>query len=478
MAVNGAARRPLDRRIEIPLLVGLAVGGGLLAGWSAARHDPVILLVVTLAGPVILLAARSLWFLLAALVGAMTLLPFFVLPISVGGANPTLFEVLGFGLAGGYLAVLLIDRRERLMTRAPVAAWLVFGGYLVFVFVLGSRFGASAELARLFLRFGLALGLFWVTLQLVRSRAEAGRLVGWIVSGAALAAALGLALYAGGAQFTYRVLIRLVPYGYPDTRVVRWIEDNPANPMRLTGTGIDPNAFGGMLMLGFVLAVGLAFSRERPLPRGLLWAAIAVTGLGVLLTYSRGAWIGSALGAGIIIWFRARWLAPLGLLGAAGALAAGLGSDFVARLEAGLRLRDEATRMRLDEYENALRIIREHPWFGIGFGDAPSPEFGVGVSSIYLLIAEQAGLVGLAAFLLVVGLIMARGWLAFRRGGDDLVLTVGAALIAALTVGLVDHYFINIRFVHLVALFWILAGLLFALAEMDLAPAGEKREAG
>src|SRR5690606_40706486 len=102
---------------------------------------------------------------------------------------------------------------------------------------------------------------------------------------------------------------------------------------------------------------GLAFSREKPLPVVLIWAAIALTGLGVLLTYSRGAWVGSAVGAGIIVWFRARWLVPLGLLGALAALVAGLGGGFVARFEAGLRLQDPATRMRLDEYENALRKI-------------------------------------------------------------------------------------------------------------------------
>lgn len=465
-------------RAKTALLIALVVAGGVLAGWGAARGDPVLVLVIALAAPLMLAGLRSLWLLFAVLIGALTMLPFFVLPVSAGGASPTLFEVLGLALVGGYAAVLLIDRRERLVARGPVVAWLLFGGYLVFVFVLGSRFGAGAELTRLFLRFGLALALFWLTVQLVRSRAEASRLAGWIVGGTALAAALGLVLYAGGVEFTHRMLLRLVPYGYPDTRVVRWIEDNPANPMRLTGTGIDPNAFGGMLMLGFVLAVGLAFSREKPLPVVLIWAAIALTGLGVLLTYSRGAWVGSAVGAGIIVWFRARWLVPLGLLGALAALVAGLGGGFVARFEAGLRLQDPATRMRLDEYENALRIIREHPWFGIGFGDAPSPEFGVGVSSIYFLIAEQAGLVGLAAFLILVGVIAMRGWRAFRRSDDDLILAVGAALAAALTVGLVDHYFINIRFVHLVALFWILAGLLFALSEMDLAPAGQKGEAG
>jgi hypothetical protein len=41
-----------------------------------------------------------------------------------------------------------------------------------------------------------------------------------------------------------------------------------------------------------------------------------------------------------------------------------------------------------------------------------------------------------------------------------------AALVAMLTVGLVDHYFFNIRFPHMAALFWIVGGLIVALTRL------------
>jgi O-antigen ligase len=125
-----------------------------------------------------------------------------------------------------------------------------------------------------------------------------------------------------------------------------------------------------------------------------------------------------------------------------------------------------------------LAIIRAHPWFGIGFGDAPSPDFGVGVSSIYLLIAEQTGLVGLALFGLFSSVVLWRAWHAFRATDDDLLLTAGAAFAAALTVGLVDHYFFNMRFVHTVGLFWIVVGVVVALAGLMEAQAGTRGDLG
>ncbi|MGH9174022.1 MAG: O-antigen ligase family protein, partial [Vicinamibacterales bacterium] len=131
----------------------------------------------------------------------------------------------------------------------------------------------------------------------------------------------------------------------------------------------------------------------------------------------------------------------------------------------GFTLQDPATRLRIDEYRNALAIIREHPWFGVGFGDAPSIELQTGVSSIYLTIAERAGIVGLLVFLVTVAVI---GWRGLQRSrvpdeSGDLCLAFTAALAAALTVGLVDHYFFNPQFPQMAMLFWVVCGAIVGL---------------
>ena len=53
-----------------------------------------------------------------------------------------------------------------------------------------------------------------------------------------------------------------------------------------------------------------------------------------------------------------------------------------------------------------------------------------------------------------------------------MMLALLAALASAMTVGIFDHYFFNITFPHMTALFWIVCGIILALSKPV---AGEKR---
>ena len=83
--------------------------------------------------------------------------------------------------------------------------------------------------------------------------------------------------------------------------------------------------------------------------------------------------------------------------------------------------------------------------------------------------------VGLLVFLIAVGVIVWRGLRASLRESEDededLALCYTAALVAALVVGLVDHYFFNPQFPHMVTLFWVLAGAIVAI----VSPLGYER---
>jgi hypothetical protein len=55
-----------------------------------------------------------------------------------------------------------------------------------------------------------------------------------------------------------------------------------------------------------------------------------------------------------------------------------------------------------------------------------------------------------------------------------LLVGLQAAVLAALVAGLFDHYFFNLRFPHMVALFWLLLGLL--VTATGLAKSVERQE--
>lgn len=449
------------------LLAFLALAFGALAGLTLARMGPLHALVLVAMPLGLVIYLRSVWVSFAAVLGVVFLLPYAVIPFSTPAGTPALIEVAAFGSLAIVLAVVVCDRRMSLPSSPIVVAWLGFGGFFVFAFMLGYGRGYTPQTMHDFGKFALAYAMFLVTLVLVRRRADAVVVLRLLLAGSILAGGLAVMLYAGGPGVTERALVRLVPYGYPGSRIVRYIEDDPARPMRAVGTGVDPNSFGGLMMVGLILAAGQFLSRKPVVSRWLSGTAGGLAGLAVLLTYSRGAWVGAAAGIGLILLFRRRWLLPpLGLAGMAG-IALGLGSGFVERLWLGFTLQDPATKLRLQEYQNALAIIRRHPLFGVGFGDAGAIDLQEGVSSTYLTVASIAGLIGLALFLLVTGWVVLSALVRLVRSREtetsDLLLTLTAAFAGMLTVGLVDHYLFNIRFPHMAALFWIVAGLIVAI---------------
>jgi O-antigen ligase len=86
------------------------------------------------------------------------------------------------------------------------------------------------------------------------------------------------------------------------------------------------------------------------------------------------------------------------------------------------------------------------------------------VSNVYLLIAEEMGLIGLRSFLLVMGVFFAyarRAWRRMERDSDlePILLGLAGALLGAMVGGLVDHYFFNLGFPHSVPPFLAVCGL-------------------
>src|SRR4029079_7794170 len=132
--------------------------------------------------------------------------------------------------------------------------------------------------------------------NLLRERRDVERFATAIVAGGALSAAIAVGLQALPVGSTTRLLLRLSVVGYPTSRIVRYIEDNPQLARRATGTGVDPNAFAGFLMLVLVLAVGQAVASRPVVPRKLAIITVPLAGLALLFTQSRAAWLGAAIG--------------------------------------------------------------------------------------------------------------------------------------------------------------------------------------
>jgi O-antigen ligase len=224
-------------------------------------------------------------------------------------------------------------------------------------------------------------------------------------------------------------------------------------------------------MLALALAV-VQWASPRPvLPKLALVSLALPIAAGVLLSLSRASWLGLAAGLLLIGAISYRRILALAACVGLVLLVSPIGQELIVRFVSGFSTADRATAFRVGEYANALTLLQRYPLLGIGFGVSPDIDVTAGVSSVYLLVAEQTGLLGLAAFLAAVGTTW---WIGFRKivAMEDARLqgiraSFLAALSGALVAGLLDHYFANQAFPHAVALFWLYAAGLVAASGLD-----------
>jgi O-antigen ligase len=209
-----------------------------------------------------------------------------------------------------------------------------------------------------------------------------------------------------------------------------------------------------------VLTVVLALT----LPRLLGFARRTLAGFGWLagavalgLTLVRGAWLGFAVGAGLVLVLARRRAAALVLLVAL--VAAALVIPTVhRRLETIGDLTDPSARERLAMLGTGLRLVGEHPVAGIGPGQvkaaypvyAPPEAVRRHTSHLHntpLQIAAERGVVGLALWLWIFVAFFVRAGRVLRRvptaAAADRALVVGAvcAVAAFLVSGLFEYNF-------------------------------------
>ena len=130
--------------------------------------------------------------------------------------------------------------------------------------------------------------------------------------------------------------------------------------------------------------------------------------------------------------------------------------------------------MRLGEYKDALTLISRYPWIGVGFIGTPETSLYIGVSNVYLLIAEEMGIIGLTSFLVILVLFFHQVWVAWPQvrgepGLEAILLGLTTAIVGILVGGMLDHYFFNLSFPHSVAAFWLYLGLAMVAVRLGTA---------
>lgn len=255
------------------------------------------------------------------------------------------------------------------------------------------------------------------------------------VAGSTFGAGVGMLLLAVDRKGY--LLDQLTAFGY-DVRGgnLRIVQGSEATSLRLTGTYVDPNMGGFILVVGLVLAVALL----RGLPR---ITVTGIIGLAILLTLSRTSI--ATVGVAFVILVLAGHMglrARLGVVAAVGATLVALVSVPVVRLRLldSFGPTDAGSQARWAAYTDFADTMRGHWWFGQGWGIDEFRDPAVGqltnyVANAPLFTVYRAGIfVGIIfVLLLITATIRSLGLL---RQGTFAQSAVGAGFVAVALVAL------------------------------------------
>lgn len=459
----------MDRRVG-PLRLGelvLAVAavlyavlpaGGVTSAWTLIR----VLLALGL-GVLAVARLRD-----AALV-AVAAIPFVGVIGRTGVFDRPVGEVLILAVVGAWIVRAFWGG----MPHLPPRRWLVAVSAFVVAGVVAAALADYPKFAFRDLRTVILepAAFFVVLASVLRDRSDVRRVLAALVAGAALAALVALAL---------------IPFGAVVTEVF---------PPRVRGTFGSPNNLALVLERAAPAALALALVAgsntlvsgrccwgwgRMASTRGFWLLALAVLLVVLVLTWSRGAWLGALVGLAVAarpLWAQIGFRRRLGAAAMSLAAVAGIvmvtGVERIGQL---LRIGDSGAVSRLAIWDSGWRMGRDNWLFGVGpdnflthYREYMRPEAWrePNISHPHNLILDawiSLGLIGLLALVAVLVLFW-RDWRRIRRerdgGFDPLAFGLAGAMAAALTHGLVDHtYFLP----ELAATLWTLAAAVAALA--------------
>jgi len=185
---------------------------------------------------------------------------------------------------------------------------------------------------------------------------------------------------------------------------------NLAETYRVRATMGSTVTLAGVLLLVFSVSLSLALLGNSGRERILFLVVTSVSFVCLILTYTRGAWLGGIM-AMVVIFLLSRGRRKAALIAGIVLLAvAPSGSGHVRdRVESTAQVQEMSIRGRFSMWLSATEVAEDHPLFGVGLMDLGKiydqylrPDFGFKsghMHSDYFQVLASTGLVGLAAFL-------------------------------------------------------------------------------
>lgn len=257
-----------------------------------------------------------------------------------------------------------------------------------------------------------------------------------------------------------------------------WVDPatNPGIENRAYAVFENPNLLAHYLVLTFPLLLAAFANAQRLLERVFFLACAGLNVYCLLLTYSRGGWLGFAAAVFVFAMVRNRFL----LLALPFAVPVGyfaLPAAAIRRLENITNLSDASNIYRFSVWNSTLDLIRDFWPYGAGLGwqaflrvyyaYARSFTNVIHAHNLYLQLLAELGIFGLAAFAWLF-VSLARAALRLSASGSAYIKNLNAGVSGALA-GFFVHSLVDytLWYHSLTVLFWILVALMILLEKFN-----------
>ncbi len=311
-----------------------------------------------------------------------------------------------------YLVKLFLGKRELRLEAADVAA-LLFAAALLF----SGLFSFSPGSLKPSLLLVCFIGGYFLTVLLIRTEEWLSRCTWAAIAAASIVSLYGIFQYLTGSL----------------TTAGAWLDSNMFEDIsvRVVSTLENPNMLAEYLILLFPLAACRLITRGSSTERtSALCAAVAIA-VCLILTWSRGAWLGLIFGGLIflLIWHRrAMYLIFAGVVSIP-FLPLVLPDAVISRFTSIGNLADTSTAYRVNIWHGAVRMLEDYWFCGIGVGESAwfttYPRYSLAAiesaphaHNLYLQTWIESGIVGLCLLLAFIVLLCQANFSFYRRLSD------------------------------------------------------------
>jgi O-antigen ligase len=272
-----------------------------------------------------------------------------------------------------------------------------------------------------------------------------------------------------------------------------WIDQNEMSVRtRVYSILTSPNIFGCMMTMSIPMAASLALDSHKKFGKLIFGFLAFMMVCSLVFTFSRGAWIGFVVAAGVYVLLKdKRLIIPCIILAVIVLVCVPSVGNRISYMLSPEYIESSLRGGRLVRWLTGLEILKFYPWMGVGlgqFGGAVAMNNGTSflvgytdtktfyMDNYFLKTAVESGIIGFVAFVILMYCVIINGYRTIKLAKDNTTKQLSIGILAGLC-GVITHNWVeNIFEVPLMtSLFWIFAAVMMVLNYKERVSAVEEK---